>query len=132
MPKLTTKKTKKVFYPDDDDKAWVEIKYLKKGIRDRIESLSNDISARGTDGEEMETVVAFNLLKKRTLFFDEIIESWGGFIDVKGKETRPTRKNIERFDKELGDLYSWLSEESDIFVEEVEAEEEAEQENLKS
>jgi len=132
MPKLTTKKTKKVFYPDDPDKAWVEIKYLKKGVRDRIDSLSNEISARGTDGEQMETVVEFNLLKKRSLFFDEIIESWGGFLDSKERETKPTRKNIELFDKELGDLYSWLSEESETFIEEVETEEKPERKNSKS
>lgn len=114
--------------PDDEDGAWVEIQYLKPGIRGMIDSLSNDISAAGSDGD-METTVKFNLLKKRSLFYEHAIESWGGFLDKSGKETKPSRKNIKLFDEELKDLYGWLQDEMDTFVEETEADEEAEQEN---
>lgn len=128
MARLTAKKLKKVYLPDDDDKAWVEIKYLKPGVINMIDSLSNDITATGSTGE-METTIAFNQAKKRRLFYEEVIYSWGGFMDKAGRELKPTMKNVMFFDKELGNLYTWLQEESDNFIAEVEAEAETEREN---
>jgi len=128
MAKLTGKKLKKVFLPDDPDKAWVEIQYLKPGTRNMIDSLSNDITASGAQGE-METTIAFNVMKKRRLFYEEAVVSWGGFMDKKGTQLKPSMKNILFFDKELGDLYSWLQDEMEQFISEVEEEAEAELEN---
>jgi len=128
MARLTGKKTKKVFLPDDPDEAWVEIKYLKPGTRNLIDSLSNDISASGQEGV-METTINFNPVKKRRLFYEEAIEAWGGFMDKKGTQLKPTMKNIMFFDKELGNFYTWLQEEMEDFIQEVEAEAEEEKGN---
>lgn len=126
--KLTEKKTKTVYLPDDQDGASVEIKYLKPGVREMIESQSNDISASGTDGD-MQTVVKFNLQKKRRLFLENVIDKWEGFFDAKGRNLSVTSKNIELVDKEIADFYSWLQAASDDFIEEVEDEEPEERKN---
>ncbi len=122
--RLTVEKKKQVYLPNDDDGAWVEIRYLKPGVRALIESQSNDVSASGSDGE-LETTVKFNLLKKRKLFLEKVIVSWGGFFDLRDKEMKVTPMNIEKVDNELDNFYSWLSEESDNFIEEVEEAQEA-------
>jgi|LGOV01.1.fsa_nt_gb hypothetical protein len=128
MARLTSQKTKKVFRPDDEDGAWVEIKYLKKGVRNRISALSNDVTATGDSGE-MATTIALNQTKKRRLFYENIIVKWGNFFDRKGNQVKPTLKNIMSFDEELGDLYEWLQEESEAYIIEVEDGAEEEQGN---
>lgn len=125
MARLTEKKLKKVYRPKDEDGAWIEIEYLKPGVRDHIDSVTSEVSASG-DAGQLETTVNFNSLKKRQLFYEAAIHDWGNFFDTKGNAVKPTRRNIDFFDKELGDLYTWLSEEMEAFILEVEAEEEEE------
>lgn len=126
--RLTNKKTKQVFLPNDQDGASVTIKYLKPGIRERIDSLSNDITASGVDGD-METTVKFNLLKKRKMFLEEVIDGWSGFFDSKGKELSVTAKNIGLVDNEIDNFYTWLFEESEFYIEEIAEQLEAEEGN---
>ena len=120
--KLTGRKEKKVFYPDDPDQAFVIIQYLKPGVREQIESLSNIVTAEeGADGE-FGTKVEFNLSKKRKLFYEKLIVSWGGWQDVKGKEMKLNSNNVERVTDEISGFYLWLQETSDEFIDEVESE----------
>ncbi len=126
--RLTEKKTKTVYLPDDPDGASVTIKYLKPGIRESIESQSNDISATGSGGD-METVVKFNLPKKRRLFLEAVIDGWAGFFDKKDRPLSVSPRNIGRVDEEIDNFYSWLQAESDMFIEEVE---ELEEESIKN
>lgn len=129
MPRLSEKQFKKVYVPNDPAQAWIEIVYLKKGLRDRMDSDCNTVTGTTDEKGEMVTSIAFNTTKKRKLFYKEVIHAWGGFLDKKGRETKPTTTNIARFEEEIDDFYNWLKEESETFIAEVEAEEEPAQEN---
>lgn len=119
--KLTSKKSKKVFLPNDPDGAMVKIKYLKPGERQQIESQSSDVTLVAKDGEQSETVVKFNPARKRKLFLEALIESWEGFFDVKDNALSVTPKNIALVDKEMEGFYEWLKDESDAYIEEIES-----------
>lgn len=129
MPQLTRRQTKRIDVPNDPNKGWVEIAYLKKGVRKRIQDDSNKITGSDDGTGVMVTTMAFDLGRQRKLFLEAVIVSWGGFLDSKDKETRPTPNNIRKFVDEDDKLYEWLQEESDAYVIEVEGEEEPAQEN---
>lgn len=129
MPKLSISKTKTVYYPGDEDNASVEINYLKPGIRRQIEDFSNEVKAVGTEDTEVETQIRFNFQKRRKLFFEKVIKEWNGFYDNKGREVKPTIKNILLFDDELGDFYEWLRKESDEFNKEIDEQKEEAEKN---
>ena len=124
--KLTARKEKKVFVPKDPDEAYILIQYLKPGIREQIEQLSNTITAQEDNDGEFGTKVEFNLVKKRRLFFEKVAVGWGGFNNEKDKPLKFTARNLERASEEMEGFYNWLQEESDFFNEEVDEERETE------
>lgn len=119
--RLTAKKTKKVYLPKDPDKAWVEIRYLKKGVRVMIEQESNTMTATQKDGE-MVPLLEMSRKRKRQLFFKELIEDLGGFMDQNANDLPPTLESYESITREIPNFYSWLQEESDKYVAEIEKE----------
>ena len=120
--KITPKRTKKVFLPKDPDKAFVEIIYLKPGVRSMIDQDSNTMTATQIDGE-MLPMVEMNRKRKRHLFFKEVGETWGGFQDSHSNDLDLNVANMEIVHREIDNFYDWLQEESDKFNTEVEAKE---------
>lgn len=127
--RLTIGREKKVFYPDDPDKAYVIIQYLKPGVLEQIEALSNTVTAEEDSDGEFAAKVEFNLNKKRKLFYAKVALSWSGFKNVAGKDLKLTPHNIEKVAEELGGFYAWLQEESELFNSEVLDEEKEEEVN---
>lgn len=124
--RLTTRKEKKVFYPNDPDSAYVIIQYLKKGVREQIEQLTNTVTAQEDSDGEFGTVVEFNLNKKRKMFYEKLLVGWDGFFDIKGRAMKLTVANVEKVADELGGFYEWLQEISEDFIKEVEEEKDEE------
>lgn len=117
--KITAKKIKKVFLPKDPDKAWVEITYLKPGVRVMIEQEGNVMTATQKDGE-MVPLLEMSRKIKRKMFFKEVINDWGGFQDSHSNVLQAEPGNFELVNREIPNFYDWLQEESDKFIVETE------------
>ncbi len=119
--KLTAKQTKKVFLPKDPDKAWVEIVYLKPGVRVLIEQEGNVMTATQKDGE-FTPLLEMSRKAKRKIFFKEVIETWGGFQDSHSADLPLNDASLELVVREIPNFYEWLQEESETFIAETEKE----------
>jgi len=119
--RLTAKKTKKVMLPKDPDKAWVNIIYLKPGVRKMIEQDSNTMTATSIKGEFVPQV-ELSRKRKRKMFLEEVIDEWGNFFDQHKNELDLNSANVELVVREVDEFYEWLQEESEKFNKEVEAE----------
>ena len=117
--RITAKKIKKVFLPKDPDKAWVEIIYLKPGVRVMIEQEGNVMTATQKDGE-MVPLLEMSRKIKRKMFFKEVIDKWGGFQDSHSNELQAEPGNFDLVNREIPNFYDWLQEESDKFIVETE------------
>lgn len=120
--KITAKQTKKVFLPKDPDKAWCEIIYLKPGVRVLIEQEGNVMTATSKDGTFTPTLEMSRKAKRR-IFFKELIDSWGGFLDSHSNELPLNEASLELVVREIPNFYEWLQDESEKFIAEVKKEE---------
>lgn len=133
MARLTKKITKRVNLPDDPDKAWVEIRYLKKGVRDRIESSATTYKGQlNEESGEVGTVITYNMSKKTRTFLEEVLIAWDNFYNPQDDKIKCTVDNALKYDDEVGGFVDWLKEESDKFNEEVDKEKEPAEENSDS
>ncbi len=98
--RLTAKKIKKIMLPDDSDKAWCEIVYLKPGVRTEIDQESNTMTAQNVDGE-FTPMVEISRKRKRKMFFDAVLDSWGNFFDQHKNELDLNAANVELVRKEI-------------------------------
>lgn len=122
MAKLTPERTKEIFLPNDPDRASVTIRYIKKGVRAELERDANSMVATARDGIFTPTI-EFNPKKRRRMFYEALVVKWKGFQDQHSNELPCTVDNLEAFARESTDFHPWLVQESNKFIEEVEAEE---------
>lgn len=122
MAKLTPERTKKIYLPNDSDKANVTIRYLKRGVRAELERDSNTMVAVTRDGVFTPTI-EFNPRRKRRMFLEALVVDWEGFTDQHLATLPCTVDNLELFAREDATFYPWLQKESDAFIVEVESEE---------
>lgn len=117
--KITPKQIKRVFLPNDPDGAWIDIIYLKPGVRKQIEQEANTMTATQKDGV-FTPLLEMNKKNKRKAFFKEVIDDMGGFTDSNSNPLPVALESFELINRELDNFHDWLQEESDTFIKEVE------------
>lgn len=123
--RLTEERTKKVKVPGDPDGAFINIRALTLNEIDRIEEKATSITFGDDEG-----TVQLKPFKRSNNMALACLKGWGGFFDIKGKELKFNRANLNKaanFEVEIDGkrfrFFEWVDEEHEKFRKEVTEEE---------
>lgn len=106
MARLTLERKQWFEYPNDPDKAELEIKHLKPGVLQEIESKVNKIVGKMAEGDlGFTTELDIQPQIRREEIVKAAICGWKGFFNISGEETPCTDINKLKYLQELDDLY---------------------------